>query len=74
MSHRIVILVKDALPGLDLIAIDRREAGRPWDKAPIYLAKHRDSGVYAGGVYDPVPMPNELRAALTSAGLFVPAA
>ena len=74
MSDRIVVLVKDAEPGLDLIAIDRREAGQPLPKAPIYLAKRRESGVYAGGVYEPVPMPAALRASLEAAGLFVPAA
>jgi len=73
MSDRIVILAKDALPGLDLITIERSEAGEAAPRAPVYLAKRRESAVHRGGVYDPVPMPEELRAALTGAGLFVPA-
>jgi hypothetical protein len=72
MNGRIVVLVKDALPGLDLIAIDRREAGEAPTRAPIYLAKRRESGVYAGGVYDPIPMPDALRASLETVGFFVP--
>lgn len=73
MSDRIVVLVKDALPGLDLIAVDRSEAGWVPPRAPIYLAKHRDSGVSPGGYYDPVLMPDPLRLTLEAAGFFVPA-
>lgn len=73
MDH-VTVLFRDALPGLDLIAIDRREGGERPPRAPIYLARKRTSGVHAGGVYDPVPMPEGLRGALESIGLFVPAA
>lgn len=65
---RVVILKENAHGDASLIASENRD--RP---ATVYLAKKRRSGVYPGGVWDPVPMPRELRAHLEAAGLFIPA-
>lgn len=55
-------------PGVSLIAVSYSRDTR----AAIYLARPTPS--YQGTRWDPVPMPAELRYALTAAGLFVPAA